>query len=73
MENKLTPFEKALYQMLLDAPDGLTHQDILSLELPTTRVSNQNNKCAVHIAGLRKKLGIEIENIRGIGYKIVKN
>lgn len=67
---RLTPFE----QVILAALKGtkvLTFEALDTLEVPARLSRNSRNKMAVHMKELRKKTGMDIENVRGVGYRLV--
>ncbi len=69
---QLTPFEEIIYEALQKAPEGLSFEKFAELKVPVKPPKNPANRLAVHMRTLRRKLGVTVESVRGVGYKLVK-
>lgn len=70
----LTPVEQAIYDKLLELPDCAPLHILKEIQPPASK--RESNIVAVHIKNIRRKIkedGMEIINIRGFGYKLVKS
>lgn len=69
----LTPFEQVVYDALVKNPKGLSHEAFEQLQVPARKVlpKEPTNRAAVYMKVLRQKLGVKIENTRGVGYRLV--
>lgn len=67
----LTSFEKMVLEALESADGPLTFEEFHRITLPPRQALN--NRFAVYIKELRKKRGLKIENVRGVGYQLVKH
>lgn len=68
----LTPLEQMILNALSDAEGTVTFDDLLALNTPKKQANNQANRIAVHIKEIRRKRGVKIANVRGVGYQLVK-
>jgi two-component system OmpR family response regulator len=73
---ELTTSEFDMLERLMRTAENVSTKDELSKEVLGRRRESYDRSVDVHIANLRKKLtlrtagGVEIENIRGVGYRI---
>ncbi len=69
----LTPFESVILNALKAAEGSLTFEQFDALEAPERPpAKNNRNKLAVYIKEIRRKTGLKVANVRGVGYQIVK-
>lgn len=68
-ETRLTPFEALLWHALKTHGE-LTYEEMMEIEPPRPTPLNKNNKFAVHMQSIRRKLGARIAVIRGVGYRL---
>lgn len=69
----LTPFQQVILDVLHDAAAHnmtLTFEELEQLKVPMRRALSARNKMAVHMKEIRKKTGLSIENVRGVGYRL---
>jgi len=64
----LTPYEHTILMMLIKQPEKVVRKEDILYELSHDEEAS-GNAFRVHISKL-KKLGIAIENIRGVGYRL---
>lgn len=67
----LTPFEQVIFDALQSTDEVVTYGQFAKLKVPKRPPASEHNRFTVHIKEIRRKTGVIIETVRGVGYKLL--